>query len=206
MKIICISCQAHFIVPDEKIPKDKKNAFLRCPKCHSKVKIPTFQPKESGGAQVLPDIFATSFISDMDKKALICIDNDSYREIVQRALTKSEFQGNAAENTSYAIQFLEIQQYDAIIIDEAYEDGQGRNKIMRELERMDIAFRRDICIVMLSRQIKTGDNMNTLHASVNKIVNYKDINIFENFFKSAMKEHKQFYSVFNMALRTAGKA
>ena len=205
MKIICISCQAKFTVPDEKIPKDKKNAFLRCPKCHSKVKIPTFQAKESGGAQALPDIFATSFMSDIDKKALVCVDNDSYREIIQRALAKNEFQGNAAENTTFALQFLEIQQYNAIIIDEAYENGTGKDKIMDELERMDISFRRDICIVLLSKQIKTGDNMSTLHSSVNKVVNYKDINIFDNFFKSAVKEHKQFYSVYNLSLRTIGK-
>jgi predicted Zn finger-like uncharacterized protein len=205
MKIICISCQARFNVPDEKIPKDKKNSFLRCPKCHSKVKIPTFQPKESGGAQVLPDIFATSFMSDVDKKALICIDNDSYREVIQRALSKNEFQGNAAENSEFAFQFLEIQQYDAIILDEAYEKGSGKDKVMAELERMDISLRRDICIVMLSKQIRTGDNMNTLHSSVNKVVNYKDINIFDNFFKTAIKEHKQFYSVYNLALRSIGR-
>ncbi|MCK5312355.1 MAG: zinc-ribbon domain-containing protein [Desulfobacteraceae bacterium] len=206
MKIICISCQARFTVPDEKIPKDKKNAFLRCPKCHSKVKIPTFQAKESGGAQALPDIFATSFMSDIDKKALVCVDNDSFREIIQRALTKNEFQGNAAENSTFALQFLEIQQYNAIIIDEAYDNGTGKDTVMEELERMDISSRRDICIVLLSRQIKTGDNMSTLHSSVNKVVNYSDMNIFENFFRNGIKEHKQFYSVYNMALRTSGKA
>lgn len=204
MKIICISCQAKFNVDDSKIPKGK-NAFLHCPKCHSKVKIPTFQPKESGGAQVLPDIFATSFMSDVEKKVLICVDNPSYKEIIQRALTKNEFQGNAADNVAFALQFLEIQQYNAIILDEAYEKGTGKDKIMDELERMDIAFRRDICIVLLSKQIKTGDNMSTLHSSVNKVVNYNDMNIFENFFKVGIKEHKQFYSIYNMAMRSIGK-
>ncbi|MCK5100695.1 MAG: zinc-ribbon domain-containing protein [Desulfobacteraceae bacterium] len=205
MKITCISCQAKFTVPDDKIPKDKKNAFLRCPKCRSKVKIPNFQIKENTGATVLPDIFATSFMSDVEKKALVCIDNDSYREIVQRALTKNEYQANSAENSAYAIQFLEIQQYNAIILDENFENGAGKDNVMAELERMDISFRRDICIVMLSKHMKTGDNMSTLHSSVNKIVNYNDINIFDTFFQTAVKEHKQFYSVYNMALRTSGK-
>jgi predicted Zn finger-like uncharacterized protein len=204
MKIICISCQAKFNISDKKIPKGK-NAFVRCPKCQDKVKIPTFKPDQREGATAIPDIFATSFMSEVEKKALVCIDNDSYREIIFRGLTKNEYQANAAENSAFALEFLEIQQYNTIIIDENFEKGTGKDKVMAEIERMDMSFRRDICIVLLSKHIRTGDNMSTLHSSVNKVVNYKDINIFDNFFQSAVKEHKQFYSVYNMAMRAIGK-
>ncbi|GEM_PF-807979 len=204
MKIICIACQAKFNIPDNKIPKGK-NAFIRCPKCQEKVKIPTFKPEERSGAIAIPDIFASTFMAETDKKALVCIDNDSYREIIFRGLTKHEYQANAAENSAFALEFLEIQQYNTIIIDENFEKGIGKDRVMDEIERMDMSFRRDICIVLLSKHIRTGDNMNTLHSSVNKVVNYKDINIFDNFFKSAVKEHKQFYSVYNMAMQTIGK-
>ena len=204
MEITCISCQTRFTIPEGKVPKGK-NAFIRCPKCQDKVKVPAYKPEERKGATAIPDIFATSFMSEVEKKALVCIDNDSYREIIFRGLTKHEYQANAAENTTFALQFLEIQQYNAIVLDENFENGTGKDVIMEELERMDISFRRDICIVLLSKYIRTGDNMSTLHASANKVVNYKDINIFDNFFQSAVKEHKQFYSAYNMALRTVGK-
>ncbi|MCK5542130.1 MAG: zinc-ribbon domain-containing protein [Desulfobacterales bacterium] len=204
MKIICIACQAKFNIADEKIPKGK-NAFIRCPKCQDKVKIPVFKKEDRAGATAIPDIFAASFMSDVEKKALVCIDNDSYREIIFRGLTKNEYQANAAENSIFALEFLEIQQYNTIVIDEDFENGVGKDKIMVELDRMDMSFRRDICIILLSKLIRTGDNMNTLHSSVNKVVNYKDINIFDNFFQSAIKEHKQFYSVYNMAMRIIGK-
>ncbi len=204
MRIICIACQAKFNIPDSKIPKGK-NAFIRCPKCQDKVKIPVFKKEDRGGATAIPDIFATSFMSEVEKKALVCIDNDSYREIIFRGLTKNEYQANAAENSALALEFLEIQQYNTIIIDENFEGGEGKEKVMEEIERMDMSFRREICIVLLSKHIRTGDNMNTLHSSVNKVVSYKDINIFDNFFQSAVKEHKQFYSVYNMAMRSIGK-
>ncbi len=204
MKITCIACQAQFNISDKKIPKDK-NAFVRCPKCQDKVQIPSFQPEERRGATALPDIFATSFMSDIEKKALVCVDNDSYREIIFRGLTKNEYQANAAETSALALEFLEIQQYNTIIIDENFENGKGKKVVMQEIEQMDMSFRRDICIVLLSEQIRTGDNMSTLYSSVNKVVNYKDINIFDNFFQSAIKEHKQFYSVYNMARQTVGK-
>ena len=204
MKIICIACQAKFNVPDEKIPKGK-NAFIRCPKCQDKVKIPVFKKEERSGATAIPDIFAATFMSDVDKTALVCIDNDSYREIIFRALTKNDFQANAAQNSTLALEFLEIQQYNTIIIDENYENGAGMIKVMSEIERLDMSFRRDVCIILLSKQIRTGDNMNTLNSSVNKIVNYKDINIFNNFLKSAVKEHEQLYSVYNTAMQTVGK-
>jgi predicted Zn finger-like uncharacterized protein len=204
MKIICIACQTKFNIADGKIPKGK-NAFVRCPKCQDKVKIPVFKKEGRAGATAIPDIFATAFMSDVEKKALVCIDNDSYREIIFRGLTKNEYQANAAENAAFALEFLEIQQYNTIIIDENFEGGAGKEIVIAEIERMDISFRRDICIVLLSKLIRTGDNMNTLHLSVNKVVNYKDINIFDNFFQSAVKEHKQFYSVYNIAMRTVGK-
>ncbi len=204
MKIICIACQAKFNIADEKIPRGR-NAFIRCPKCQDKVKIPAFKPEDRSGATAIPDIFATSFMSETDNKALVCIDNDSYREIIFRSLTKNEYQANAAESSSLALEFLEIQQYNAIVIDENYEKGIGKKIIMEELERMDMSFRRDICIILLSKHIRTGDNMSTLNASVNKVINYKDINIFDNFFMSAVKEHRQFYSVYNIAMQTVGK-
>ena len=74
---------------------------------------------------------------------------------------------------------------------------------MNGLNNIDMSLRRRICLVKISRDTATNDNMTALHESVNAVINSNDINHIDSFLSRALSEHKNFYTVYNDSLRQA---
>jgi hypothetical protein len=66
--------------------------------------------------------------------------------------------------------------------------------------------RRNIFVAMVSSRYRTMDNMMAFHASVNLIINIKNIDDIGKILSRGITDTEMFYSVFKESLKEAGRA
>jgi len=204
MNVTCHNCRKAINIPDHKIPKDRDLSF-KCPKCKDRILIPLVKApqksiEERGKKQAL------SFSLEDRLNAMICIENPEFRKKVYVVLQQMGFDTTAVTDTLTALNKMEYHIYHLVVLDDAFEQNMGFSSIMERMNTMDMYLRRRICLVLISREFNTNDNMAALHSSVNNILHIDDIPHVESFFSKVLTEHKNFYSVYNESLKLAGKA
>ena len=139
------------------------------------------------------------------RKALLCVNEKTLVESFQNTLERDEYLSRAAEDAASALKLMEYKMFELLIIDESFDGGRGAKKMMQYINRLDMSVRRRICVLLLSRKLDTANSMAALHMSVNYIINYNDLDNFENILFTALQEHRDLYSVFRDAMDKTGK-
>jgi hypothetical protein len=196
MKVICDNCKAKLNIPDHKIPKDKTTT-LNCPKCKEKIKIPVMKQSKPTSDFALENKF--------NSLALVCIGDKDLQKKVYSITKRMGFNTQAETTTQQALKKLQYHIYPLVIIDEAFDNSKGLKGIIDKLNSVDMSLRRKICLVLITRQFKTNDNMSALHSSVNSIINQDDATHLENLLPEVLKEHKDFYTIYNASLKLIGR-
>ncbi len=204
MKITCISCQAKFNIPDEKLPRDK-NAYIKCPKCHSSIKVPSYKVEAESRDVILSRMFQTQQLPEEEKKALVCISDAAALKHVTDTLKGNQYFLESPDNSASAIKLMAFYSFDVIVIDETFEEGGGFKSLMKEINALDLSLRRRTCVVLLSRKIKSGNRMIALNQSVNQVVNFSDIKQFEAYLMGTLNRDKHLYSVYRESMRATGR-
>lgn len=203
MNVTCDNCMTRLTISEEKLPKDKPASF-RCPKCKEKV---TVKPEENADTPK-PEVAEPSFPARREaqnRKALICVNEKTLIDSFRETLERNEYLSRAAEDADSALKLMEYKTFELLIIDESFDGGRGAKKMMQYINRLDMSLRRRICVILLSRKLDTANSMAALHMSVNYIINYNDLDNFENILLTALQEHRDMYSVFRDAMDQAGK-
>mgnify|MGYP006285824443 FL=1 len=203
MNVTCDHCMTRLNIPADKLPKDRPASF-RCPKCKEKV---TVKPEENESAPQ-PDVAqpaAPARLESERRKALLCVNEKTLVESFQNTLERDEYLSRAAEDAASALKLMEYKMFELLIIDESFDGGRGAKKMMQYINRLDMSVRRRICVLLLSRKLDTANSMAALHMSVNYIINYNDLDNFENILFTALQEHRDLYSVFRDAMDKTGK-
>jgi hypothetical protein len=96
--------------------------------------------------------------------------------------------------------------YDLIVVNESFDTKNPEsNGVLIYLERLSMTVRRKIFVAMVSSRYRTMDNMMAFHASVNLIVNIKNIEDIGKILSRGITDTQLFYSVYKETLKESGR-
>ena len=202
MNIICHHCNTKLTIPDHKIPRDKASTF-KCPKCKEKIQVPAIQQQTSAMENQSPS-FQPSLKEHLN--ALVCIDGKEFKEKVVSIAGQMGLAVETAADTKLALDKMAYRICHLVIIDADFDENKGVSEIVDRMNAIDMSLRRRVCLVLISNQFKTNDQMAALHSSVNSIIHPDDILHLKSFLSRVLAEHEKFYTVYNDSLKLTGKA
>ena len=234
MEIICTACTTKINIPDHKIPKGKKSSFL-CPKCKQRLYINPDQPGETGlkdspdaqgtaagkgaaaapagqAAPVTPDYDVAErpfdFLDDDAETALICLGNKRSAGHARAALEQMKYHIEAVDDIKTALTRMKYHLFNIILVDETFDQPyKGTGILLQELKNLDMSLRRKIVVILISDTLRTQDNMAALNNSVNLTINQKEMaSKALKLLQKSLKDHEQFYAIFNETLKKMGKS
>ncbi len=223
MEITCTGCSTKLNIPDHKIPKDKKASFL-CPKCKQRLYITPDSPENTGENHPgpgeaaaeepvvgTPDYDVTQrpfdYLDDNAETALICLGDPTTGLHARTALENMKYHIEKVVDVRTALTRMKYHVFNIILVDETFDAAHSGSRILlQELKELDMGLRRQIVVVLISQNLRTQDNMTALSNSVNQVLNTKDMaSNALNLLKKSMKDHEQFYAIFNEILKKTGK-
>jgi len=216
MDITCDKCQSMFRIPDEKIPAGK-TAIFQCTKCKNRISVGSNQKTDDIAKNIKKDstdyheigsqtydVFDNpfDFVAKEGKIALVCESDPSARQKLVNALELMECHVNVVENTRGALKNMRYHVYDMILVNEKFDDmNPHSNGVLIYLERLNMAIRRNIFVVLISHGFRTMDNMMAFNKSVNMLINIKDIDNIGKILKRKIRDNDLFYRVYKDSLR-----
>lgn len=217
MEIVCGQCQSRFKVPEDKIPADKA-VSIPCPKCKNKITVQKPDDSISAGRSDAspPDDFLAEtydaaekpfdFVEEEGKTALVCEPDAAVKKTVIAALEQMEYHITDAKDAAEALSNMRYHVYDLVLVNEAFDTSDpDRNRVLNYLERLPMAIRRNIFVVLLSGRYRTQDNMMAFNKSVNMILNAKNIRGIGKILGRSITENDLFYRVYKDTLKNLGK-
>ncbi len=214
MDVICNNCSSKFRIPDGKIP-DGRITNIPCPKCKVRIAI---KPAQKAGAGLVSFEEADEntgfdasekpfdFMEEEGVTALLCEQNPIARNTIQNALNLMDYQITISESARDALKRMRYHVYDLIVIDESFDTkNPDSNGVLIYLERLSMAVRRKIFAAMISTRYRTMDNMMAFHASVNLIINIKNIDDIGKILSRSITDNELFYRVYKETLKDTAK-
>lgn len=220
MNIICENCRSKFTVDANRIPPGKTASF-QCPRCGNKVLIRppsppavSSEPPPSGKMPpAMPDTvdngLPNEYPADIDfydgKTALICENDSALATQIHQILEEMQYRPHSCGTIRDAIKKMRFHQYDLVILDESFDTrSPGKNGVQIYIEQLDTSRRRDIFVVLISRQFQTMNRMNAFNKSVNLIVNPAHISELRKILEKAIEQNEAFYNLFKEILQNRG--
>ncbi len=234
MNLTCQHCNTKLSIPDHKLPKDKE-AIMKCPKCKEQIKVSStpnpatpdqIQPGQlqSGQTQsnqtqsdqtqsdqsleysdeIQNQPLQSSFEDRLN--ALVCVGKEELKKKIYSTTKQMGIDTTIASDAKSALNKMEYHIYHLVVIDDSFDQGTGAKNVIARLNNIDMSLRRRICLVKISDDVNTNDNMTALHTSVNAIIHINDVIHIEAFLSKVISEHKNVYTVYNESLKLAGKA
>ena len=214
MDIVCSNCSSKFRIAEEKIPVGRVTN-IPCPKC--KVRITVSPPKKSAGGMAgfeeSGDAGAYDasdkpfdFIEEEGLTALLCEQSPLARSTIQNALNLMDYQITIADSARDALKRMRYHVYDLIVVNESFDTkNPDANGVLIYLERLGMSVRRNIFVAMISSRYRTMDNMMAFNASVNLIVNIKNIEDIGKILSRSITDTELFYRVYKETLKETGR-
>ncbi len=229
MEIICESCQSRFKIADEKLPKGK-TAALTCPKCRNRIQVAPAVDDAAGspnpapaavGARSTPaepeaDFFSFDeaegdaydasdkpfdFVEEEGKTALLCEPDPTIKKAITRVLDVLEYHVTEVNSSREALKTMRYHSYDLIAVNDYFDaTNPEANGVLIYLERLNMAIRRNIFVVMITRHFRTMDNMIAFQKSVNMVVNVDNIADFDKILRRGMADFGMFYQSYKEVL------
>jgi predicted Zn finger-like uncharacterized protein len=232
VKVQCKHCQTFLTVPDEKVPADHP-LRATCSKCKNPITVgpkgkkEASQPQDVGAAMGIditvaevtdaPTAVAVDlgtdpvydspleFLQAGAMSALICLDEPERVKAVKTALAELNFHGSLASSVKEALSKLRYNHYDLVMVDEEFcGETAENNTILRYLQPMPMATRRNIFLTLISKKHRTLDNLAAFAKSVNAVINVNDVPKVKMIMERALAEHRRFYKVFMDMLQVSG--
>jgi predicted Zn finger-like uncharacterized protein len=224
MQIVCEQCQSKFNIADEKIPEGKVSS-LRCPKCKNTITIDTRKPdpepapppplfEEDSGDDSREEAFDDydaeekpfDFIEEEEKTALVCEPDAIIRDQIVSVLDMLEYHITVCDSARDALKKMRYHIYNLVVLNEDFDTPDPEaNGILIYLERLQMAIRRGIFVLLISTRYRTLDYMMSFNKSVDLIMNPKNITDFERIIKRGLTEHDLNYRVQRETLKKLGR-
>jgi CheY-like chemotaxis protein len=138
--------------------------------------------------------------------ALLCEQNPIARKTIEAGLSLMDYQITIAESARDALKRMRYHVYDLIVVDESFDTkNPDANGVLIYLERLQMSLRRNIFVAMVSSRYRTMDNMMAFHASVNLIINIKNIEDIGKILGRAITDTELFYRIYKEAFKESGR-
>ncbi|HQN18274.1 MAG TPA: hypothetical protein PKV86_04010, partial [Syntrophobacteraceae bacterium] len=213
VKLVCSRCQSVVLVP-EVVMSRRTGQRLQCPVCHEPV-----EPEHRGEADTQGPVVANSPLAPSQAKsgtirhsdeitplhlaeagnriALVCISDKALSERMAQALNQLDYHVIVAAKPSSALDKLQYQQCDLVLLDEAFGEGaSSENPVMVYIQRMAMPLRRRIFLCLLSRNLPTLDQMVAFRIGANLTINLRDADKIPLILDRILKDHQSFYGLF----------
>ncbi len=208
MDVTCTECQSRFKIPEEKLPAGAAASFT-CPKCKSKVAIDrrSQQPVKDvngQGVSVSYDAAETPFdlLKTDGRTAIICETDEALNRLLAEMVRAVGYQFTVAPDTKQAVSKMWYHVYDLIIVDEDFDlTDTGKNRVLAYLQQLNMTVRRQNLVVMITRKIRTMDQLAAFKSSVNLVVNVKDLKNLNRIIEHGINTHENLYRVYKEYLR-----
>lgn len=134
--------------------------------------------------------------------AMICEQDPVIRDKLVSELKKMGFLNAQPATYKESLKHMRFHVFNVIFIDEDFDTGVWEtNNVLRYLENLNMAVRRQSYVVLLSTALATVDYMEAYNKSVNLVINKRDVGSVEKILRQAMAEHDDFYRVFREKIR-----
>ncbi|MFH1076120.1 MAG: hypothetical protein V1753_04660 [Pseudomonadota bacterium] len=202
MELVCTQCSSKLKIPDEKIPK-KQTARVSCPKCKNELIL---NPVETSQHQEPEDYSLDSipfeFLEQGAKTALVCEDDEHYTAQISSALKNIGYHITSVLSNHDALMKMKFHVYDIVVVNHIFENSPPEsNYVLRYLNSLPMAIRRDIFVVLIGKTFRTLDRMASFAKSVNIVVSPDNLDQFEMILKKSLFEHQEFYRIFQEVLK-----
>lgn len=210
MQITCDQCQSKFNIADEKIPEGKVST-LRCPKCKNTITIDTTPPESPASGEAFDDDYDADekpfdFIEEEEKTALLCEPDAIIRDQIVSVLDMLEYHVTVCDSARDALKKMRYHIYNLVVLNEDFDSPDpDSNGILIYLERLQMAVRRSIYVLLISTRYRTLDYMMSFIKSVDLIMNPKNISDFERILKRGLTEHDLNYRVHKETMKKLGR-
>jgi CheY-like chemotaxis protein len=204
MNITCEHCHTKLKIPGDKLP-NKQTIGLTCPKCKNKTTINPSLANEVSSEEYSADDKPFDFLEQGAQTALVCEDDPAIREKIRSKLKKMNYRITEVSSQRDAMKNMRFHVYNLIVLNESFENSSlENNHILRYVNSLNMAMRRDIFVVLVGNNFRTMDNMTAFANSVNIVANATDLNQLEVILKKSLADHQEFYQTFKTALRSVG--
>ena len=140
------------------------------------------------------------------EQALVCMDDSPGRVALVAAVQALGFYVEATGSTSSALKKMAYHVYPLVLLAETFDQNKGFKAMSTHMNELDMSLRRQICLVLYTDRLPTGDPMSALHSSVNYNVGSDSLDHVSEILTAALTEHQNFYRVYKDSMRAAGKA
>ncbi|MFC1811164.1 zinc-ribbon domain-containing protein [Thermodesulfobacteriota bacterium] len=230
MDVVCNECQSGFKIPDEKVPKGKVFS-IACPKCKNKISVdprpaesltaeetlPDFEMPKSAPLKSMLDEVADGtydasdkpfdFVEEGTETALLCESDPAIREKISTALSNLGYHVTESPSARDVLKQMRFHVFEVIILNELFDTRDpDENNILRYLDRLAIATRRQIFVALVTNRFRTNDYMAAFHKSVNMVINLDNIDQFEKILEGGIAENTAFFRVFKESMVKVGLA
>lgn len=134
--------------------------------------------------------------------AMICEQDPVIRDKIVGELKRKGFLTSQPATYKDAVKHMRFHIFNIIFIDEDFDTSVWEtNNVLRSLENLNMAIRRQSYVILVSATLATMDYMAAYNKSVNLVINKRDIGSVEKILRQAMAEHEEFYRVFKEKIR-----
>jgi CheY-like chemotaxis protein len=146
------------------------------------------------------------FVFAEGETALVCESAPSFREKISAALKAEGYLITEAGSIKDTLKRMRFHTYDVIVVNECFDSSTpGDNDVLRYLENLAMATRRQIFVALITDRFRTMDNMAAFNRSVNMIISTKNMDDVATILKRGISENAAFYHVFRETLKKEGR-
>jgi hypothetical protein len=140
------------------------------------------------------------FLSTTDKPALVAITSPIFRDVAISSLQELGYKVHTVDDhTEFPGRFASVQ-YQAVIIEDKFGDNLPENNTsLKTLQRMPMALRRHITLILLSETFETMNALLAFQQSVHAIVNYNDVGMLTRIIQKTVSDNELFLTPFREA-------
>jgi hypothetical protein len=203
MNVICPECRSRLRIADEKVP-ELEGAILACPKCGGGVPVAgpqepegTSAPDPEAGARYDASEKPFDFLEAGSRSAIVCSTDAAVKPALLKAMEEMGYHVTEAKDSREALRNMWYHAYQIVLLDELFDtQSPEHNRVLSYLEGLNMALRREMVVVLVSRRLRTLDEMGAFQKSVNLIVNVANLPEIPRILRLAVQEHDAFYHVY----------
>jgi CheY-like chemotaxis protein len=146
------------------------------------------------------------FIEEGKETALICDPDSAVREKISNILQENKYLVTTPDSVREALGNMRFHVYQLIVINENFDTlDRDESGVLSYLESLPMNIRRDIFVVLISKDMRTTDKMAAFNKSVNLIVNSSNIDEIGDIIARGIAEHEYLYRIFKESMERFGR-
>jgi CheY-like chemotaxis protein len=146
------------------------------------------------------------FVDMEGETALVCESDPSIMEKISEAMKLLGYLITEAASAKDALKKMRFHTYDVVVLDERFDTTvPDENDVLRYLESLSMATRRDTFVALITERFRSMDNMAAFNKSVNLVINTKNIDDVGTILNRGVSENAAFYRIFKESLQKLGK-